>query len=764
MGDIKDFKDSFQDGLALAALVHAMDPSAIDFESLTAENAQANVAAALAAAERKFGVPSTLNAAAVASGSASEGDIVKYTGELFKKFLTEAGKFGKFGTSLENYMDRATQGSVTDADERQKLLDELEERKRKLLAEIDALQNSLADEINLRKKMAEEIDFLKQQASAADELRTVLENKINLLESLIEGSNNTVNELSEQQHRLASELDAQKKRGEELGSNVSDLETERNQLLTDAEEKARRLRDLEERRKRLLDELAELQRRVQEEMNRRKEQAAEIARLKTLVESMTQKQIVQSQARVGLDTLKKNLEEHLEDLYRWRDLHEIEGESEFDLSSVISDCSGKSFEEQLEYLDGRLQEENKSLTRIIKLKDDKDYLDDVVIKAGWLVMKGHKEWKKRWFRLAGNKFSFYEDDTSEEVAGSIQLDQGCDVVRHKAIKEDENSNKKVWPLKVTVGDRKLFVRAATKKERHPWFAAISSKIAHLNYMNHCETTGERPDSRLIGALSASSVPHIDLSFRPISNAAVDALVRGIPGRDELESISIESASMNSTQFARLCEVLEKLSGVKQFNFAKNDFDSTAGTKLARAIGAETTDINMANNGRLGDDFVSALAPAIVKCKTLHSLNLCGTGVSAAGVATLVETLVQGDVVLQDLAMNDNKLGDEGITALLPLFEKVAFKRVLLSNNKIGDTGVKALATALTSSTVEELDLSNNSITAEGAIALKTLMESNDHLHTLTLSGNTQMATGAADAQALLTPAGLKITSLVYSRN
>merc|ERR1712137_1164126 len=165
MGDIKDFKDSFQDGLALAALVHAMDPSAIDFESLTAENAQANVAAALAAAERKFGVPSTLNAAAVASGSASEGDIVKYTGELFKKFLTEAGKFG---TSLENSMDRATQGSVTDADERQKLLDELEERKRKLLAEIDALQNSLADEINLRKKMAEEIDFLKQQASAAD--------------------------------------------------------------------------------------------------------------------------------------------------------------------------------------------------------------------------------------------------------------------------------------------------------------------------------------------------------------------------------------------------------------------------------------------------------------------------------------------------------------------------------------------------------------------------------------------------------------------
>merc|ERR1712137_979571 len=674
MGDIKDFKDSFQDGLALAALVHAMDPSAIDFESLTAENAQANVAAALAAAERKFGVPSTLNAAAVASGSASEGDIVKYTGELFKKFLTEAGKFGKFGTSLENSMDRATQGSVTDADERQKLLDELEERKRKLLAEIDALQNSLADEINLRKKMADEIDFLRQQASAAEDLRTVLENKISLLESLIEGSNSTVNELSEQQHKLSSELDAQKKRGEELGSNVSDLETERNQLLTDAEEKARRLRELEERRKRLLDELAELQRRVQEEMNRRKEQAAEIARLKTLVESMTQKQIVQSQARVGLDTLKKNLEEHLEDLYRWRDLHEIEGESEFDLSSVISDCSGKTFEEQLEYLDGRLQEENKSLSRITKLKDDKEYLDDVVIKAGWLVMKGHKEWKKRWFRLAGNRFSFYEDDTSEEIAGSIQLDQGCDVVRHKAIKEDENSNKKVWPLKVTVGDRKLFVRAATKKERHSWFAALSSKIAHLNYSKHCESSGERPDTRLVGVLNASSAPHIDVSNRPMTNGVVAAIVKGIPGRDELETVNLKNTSLTNAQFATISESLEKLGNIKSIDISNNKLDSTIAERFIASFKPETiTDINISDNS-FDDSFLAAVMPTIAKCSNLNTLSLCGCNFSAEGAKTFTDSMVEGDVVLQDLCLCNNKLGDAGAVALSPLFAKKSFKK------------------------------------------------------------------------------------------
>ena len=762
--DVKDFTNSFKDGLALAALVHAIDPSAIDYDSLTSANAQDNVNAALAAAERKFGIPKSLDAAAVANGSASESDVVAYTGELFKRYVKEAGKFGKFGTSAENSLDRATQGHVTDDSERQRLLDELERRKNQLLAEIDALEKGLQNEIALRKKMADEIDFLKKQAASADELRSVLESKIDLLQSLIDGSNNTVNELSEQQHKLSSELDQHKKRGEELGAKNADLEQERNSLLTDAEEKARRLRELEERRKRLLDELAELQRRVQEEMNRRKEQAAEIARLKSIIENMTQKQIVQSQAYVGLDTLKKNLEDHLEDLYRWRDLNDVEMKEdveEFDLSKVIADCSNKSFEEQLSYLDGRLQEENRNLSRIIKLQDDKDYLNDVVIKSGWLVMKGHKDWKKRWFRLAGNRLSFYEDDTSDDIAGSIQLDQGCDVVRHKAVKEDENSSKKVWPLKVTVGDRKLFVRAATKKERHSWFAAISSKIAHLNYSKHCEEKSERPDTRLVGVLNAASAPHLDVSNRPITEGVVAALVKGVPGRDELESLNLQKTGLSNEQFNTLSEVLEKLSGIKQLNISNNKVDSSIGARFIAALKADSvTDIDISGNN-LDDAFLSQVAPFLKSCSKLNTLNLSGCQFSASGIEALVQALVDSEVVLEDLMLSNNKLGDSGVAALVPLFAKKTFKRVQLAGNCVGDSGAEALAGALGSSSVEEIDLSNNSVTGKGAVALKSLMESNDHLINLNLSSNAVVSDEAS--AALLAPTGLKISSLTFSR-
>ena len=762
---VENFGGSFKDGLALAALVHAMDPTSIDFESLSSQDGKKNVEAALSAAEKKFGISSKLlNADAVVSGSA-EKEVKAYVGKLLRKFVDEAGRFGKFGNSSENSLDRDIKGQLTGGEDRQAILDDLEDRKKRLLDEIARLQKNIQDEIAMRKKMAEEIDFLREQASADAQDRSILEAKATLLQSMLDGTVHTLEKLTEEQKQMAADLDAQRKRGEELGSGLGDLESERSQLLTDSEEKARRLNELEERRRKLLEELAELQKRVKEEMGRRMEQAAEIAALKLMVESMSSKQIVQSKARVGLDALKRNLEEHLEDLYRWRDLNGVDGGAveDFDLTKVIADLSGKPFEEQIAHLDSRLQEENGNLARIIKQKDAEHYLNDTVIKSGWLVMKGHKEWKKRWFTLAGDCLTFHEDENTPDVAGSIQLDQGCDVVRHKAIKDEDGSNKKVWPLKVSVGDRKLFIRAATKKERHSWFAAISSRIAHLNYLKHCDTTGERPDSRLIGALCATSVPHIDLSFKPITPAAIDALTKGLPGRDELEGIALEDTNLSPAQFVSLCEVLEKLGSVKQFNFAHNKLDGSEGAKFAAALNPEyVTDINLSKN-RLGDDFVVAIAPTLGKCTQLNTLDLEECGLTAASATALVEQLTAGTIVLQDLTLSGNELKDAGVLALLPLFSKFSFKRVRLAGNGIGDEGVVALAEALAKTSVEELDLSNNRIGPKGALALKALMESKDTFHTLILSGNNNLVTGA-DAQALLLPIGLKISSLTYSRN
>merc|ERR1712137_877474 len=267
----------FKDGLALAALVHAMDPSAIDFESLTSQDGQANVTRALNAAEKRFGIPQDkINAAAVANGSSPK-EVTAYVGELFKKYLEEVGKYGKHASSAENAMDRAVAAQITSNDDRDSLLDELEERKQKLLDDLAALQRDLEKEIATRRKMADEIRFLKDQAIADANLRDVLEAKASLLQSLLDGTNQTVDQLTKEQDRMMRDLEAEKKRREEMGAGMNNLEAERGNLLTDSEEKDRRLAELEERRQKLLAELAELQKRIQAEMARRQEQAAEIA-------------------------------------------------------------------------------------------------------------------------------------------------------------------------------------------------------------------------------------------------------------------------------------------------------------------------------------------------------------------------------------------------------------------------------------------------------------------------------------------------------
>jgi hypothetical protein len=395
------------------------------------------------------------------------------------------------------------------------------------------------------------------------------------------------------------------------------------------------------------------------------------------------------------------------------------------------------------------------------LKDSKEFLNDVDIKSGWLVMKGKREWVRRWFKISGNRLSYYEDDSTSDASGVVQLDQGCDVVRHKASKEEE-SNKKVWPLKISVGDRKLFIRAATKKERHSWFAALTSKIAHLNYAKQCELTGERPDTRLLGALNAASTPYIHISDRPLTPAIINAFVKGLPGRDELEGVALENTDLTNEQFLSLCDIFEKLPSIKQFYLSKNKLTSAITSRFVSVIKPETvTDINVSEN-QLDDSFIGPVAGALANNAKLHTFVLSGNKFTAAGVKALVDAWVSGSVSVQDLFLANNLLGDEGASALGPLVAKKEFKKIDLSGNNIGDAGVIALAESLKSSKLEELTLSNNKIGPKGAVALKTLMEANDNLHTVKLNGNSTLVSNEESA-TLFSASGFKFSELTFTR-
>jgi len=76
----------------------------------------------------------------------------------------------------------------------------------------------------------------------------------------------------------------------------------------------------------------------------------------------------------GLGVLKKNLEEHLEDLKRWQKYLDLDKEATVDFSGeirpqILSDISKESFDEQLQYLSKKLEKENIDLVQLLRQKE-----------------------------------------------------------------------------------------------------------------------------------------------------------------------------------------------------------------------------------------------------------------------------------------------------------------------------------------------------------------------------------------------------------
>lgn len=733
--NITDFKNSFTDGLAFSALIHKFNSELIDYDSINGEEREGNLDRAFVIAEKSLGIPKLLEPVDLVSGPVDERSVILYVSLYFHAFVAndEMRKIKAQGELITDKVANLEAELEAVNNERE----ELRRRAKQLEDEKAALENALLEADEKLKLLEAELDYFRKRAIADAETIALLEEKIAVLNALLQDENSENKELQEVRARLRAELEELKNRQRQTAAEKESLEDLRKRLLTDNETKDALLRDLEARRNALQNELEDLRKRVENEIARRNAAAKQILELRKELDNIRRKQIVQGKARGGLDVLRRNLEEHLEDMYRWRELHELDLDEKrvFDLDKIISDIQDKTFEQQIEYLNDILSEENKSLLRIIRLKDSKFRLKDIQVKAGWLSMKGRKDWKKRWFSLKGQSLYYYENETSERSEGFVDLTKGCEVVRQKAVKE-EDSAKKQWPLKITVDNRKLFVRAATKKERHSWYLFLASKIAHINYLKACEASGNRPDTRLISLFVSESVPNLYLDHRPIPEEGAVALAKTLPAHDETEVLSLNNSSLADAAVRHIGEVLEKLS-VKNLILSNNKIGAAGAADIAKGISqnATLTEINLENN-EIDDAGVAALASAIASKPAITALNLSGNKVGAAGVKSLVEAL-SSDHSFPVVNLAKNNLNDASVAELVKLITSNNTVNTLnLSNNKIGDAGAAALAGALASNhNVLYVDLSNNQIGNAGANAIEKLLKSNKTVISVNLSNN-----------------------------
>jgi len=193
------------------------------------------------------------------------------------------------------------------------------EEKDKIAREKHLLQGSLEERAKMASQLQDENEKLKKEL---DQHRMDLEQQKSEIE------------------RLRAQLEEQKKKSDELEQNKMSLST----LVTGLE-----------------GQLADLTTKFESEsQNRKKELDEHEAKAKLEVS--------------GLGVLKKNLEEHLEDLYRWQKYLDLDTETEVDFSGevrpqILMDINKQNFETQLEILSKKLAKENDELSGLLKVKE-----------------------------------------------------------------------------------------------------------------------------------------------------------------------------------------------------------------------------------------------------------------------------------------------------------------------------------------------------------------------------------------------------------
>jgi len=337
---VESYRTSFRDGLAFVALCDKFleNKELVDFSKFSKENTLENLGTAFELAEKHLGIPKLLDPQEVADGNIDERSLVLYISLYFHAFVALQQK-----TQIEARM-KGLQGSL---EERAKLAVGLQEENDKLKAQLEELRAQFKVE--------------QEAKSELQEKDTYLEEKVEVLKQLLEQESEEKDEIEKAKQTLTKEL-------EEIRLKLESVQKDRDQTIENLESEKKRGTQLSENKVELQDQLTNLQ--------------AQLTELNTKLANESEKRqkdneeyAKRSKAEVGgLQVLKKNLEQHVEDLLRWQKYLDLDNQSEIDFSgeirpNIILDISKKDYDTQVEYLAKKLEKENNDLEGFLKQKE-----------------------------------------------------------------------------------------------------------------------------------------------------------------------------------------------------------------------------------------------------------------------------------------------------------------------------------------------------------------------------------------------------------
>lgn len=329
---VSDFVRSFADGRALLALLHKYDSTFVDWNNVNGDAKTENCTQAMDVAQSKIGIPNLMDPVKLAAGDGDEKSMVLYLSLIqqafARKFADEAANTEKTGIKSKlSEVQAALTATTEERDELLKLKGTLEE-------ELTQLKQSNEDWEKKYKELEAENEHLRKALAESQKKNSYLEEKLKVVEELLKSETEERTEMEGQLSRAKEEI-------EKLKRAKKEAEEERDEY--------KRERDAMDREQRDMMESMDTYKTAKAKMEAEYESRNKLGLL-------------------GMDTLRKNLLEHLQDMNIWKTYLEQDRNytSEAIQVATESSISKSSFEDQLSALSTALSSENTKLQMLLK--------------------------------------------------------------------------------------------------------------------------------------------------------------------------------------------------------------------------------------------------------------------------------------------------------------------------------------------------------------------------------------------------------------
>jgi serine/threonine protein kinase len=231
-----------------------------------------------------------------------------------------------------------------------------------------------------------------------------------------------------------------------------------------------------------------------------------------------------------------------------------------------------------------------------------------------------------------------------------EMDVKQRVIGGERLQQPSTCSKEMWSIIQTT--------MAQKSSDRPTFADLNRHLIELN--NKTQTQVLSPNVKNALKAIKENQTTITLSKTGLCDEEAKIIVDELKNNSTVHRLILDANKLSNDGAKAIAELLQVNQTINEVNLSENNISSEGATALAQALrnNQTLTSLKIGSNPLL-DDGIQSVCEAIKRNKTLKVLWIHNTKISFIGVKLIAEMLRENNLVLEELAIGDNNITDDG---------------------------------------------------------------------------------------------------------